>query len=64
MNTAQFIANILIQCMHDVGPQNVVQVIMDNAKNYRVVGMLIEMQFEHLVLSTLSTSCYKSWVGK
>ncbi|XP_057831543.1 uncharacterized protein LOC131042228 [Cryptomeria japonica] len=48
MKDAQFIANILIQCIQDVGPQNVVQVITDNAKNCRAAGMLIETRFEHI----------------
>lgn len=45
---AQFIANILIQCIQDVGPQNVVQVITHNAKNCRAPSMLIETRFEHI----------------
>ena len=48
MKDAQFIANILIQCIQDVGPQNVVQVITDNAKNCKAAGMLIETRFEHI----------------
>ena len=45
---AQFIANILIECINDIGPQNVVQVITDNAKNCRAAGLLVETQFPHI----------------
>ena len=45
---AQFIANILIECINEAGPQNVVQVVTDNAKNYRAAGMLVETQFPHI----------------
>ena len=38
----QFIANILIEAIEQVGPRNVVQVITDNAKNCRAVGLLVE----------------------
>jgi hypothetical protein len=43
-----FIANILIQAIEQVGPQNVVQVITDNAKNCRAAGLLVEERFEHI----------------
>ena len=45
---AQFIADILIQCIQDVGPENVVQVITDNAKNCRAAVLLIERRFDHI----------------
>ena len=45
---AQFIADILIQCINEVGPQNVVQVVTDNAKNCRAAGMLVETRFPHI----------------
>ena len=43
-----FIANILIQAIEQVGPQNVVQVMTDNAKNCRVVSLLVEERYEHI----------------
>ena len=43
-----FIANILIQAIEQVGPQNVVQVVTDNAKNCGVVGLLVEERYEHI----------------
>jgi hypothetical protein len=43
-----FIANILIQAIEQVGPQNVVQVITDNAKNCRAAGLLVEERYEHI----------------
>ena len=48
MKDAQFIADILIQCIQDVGPENVVQVITDNAKNCRAEGLLIEKCSEYI----------------
>ena len=48
MKDAQFIADILIQCIEDVGPENVVQVVINNAKNCRAAGLLIERRFEHI----------------
>ncbi|KAH9326345.1 hypothetical protein KI387_006523 [Taxus chinensis] len=45
---AQFIANILIEAIESVGPQNVVQVITDNAKICRAAGLIIEDKYEHI----------------
>ncbi|XP_059073578.1 uncharacterized protein LOC131874296 [Cryptomeria japonica] len=42
------IANILFQAIEQVGPQNVVQVITDNAKNCRVVKLLVEECYKHI----------------
>lgn len=43
-----FIANIFIQAIEQVGPQNVVQVIPDNVKNCRAAGLLVEERYEHI----------------
>ena len=38
-----YIANVLNETIEQVGPKNVVQVVMDNAKNCQVVGHLINL---------------------
>ncbi|XXG79431.1 hypothetical protein AAC387_Pa09g0501 [Persea americana] len=44
-----FIYGLLKEAIEDVGPQNVIQVITDNAKNCVGAGHLIETQFENIV---------------
>ncbi|XP_059077784.1 uncharacterized protein LOC131876424 [Cryptomeria japonica] len=44
----QFIAEILISAIESVGSRNVVQVIMDNAKNCRAAGLLVEQRYDHI----------------
>ena len=44
-----FIYGLLKEVIEDVGPQNVIQVITDNAKNCAGAGHLIETQFENIV---------------
>ena len=39
---ASFISSILIDAIESVGPQNVVQVITDNAQVCKVVGLIVE----------------------
>uniref|UniRef100_A0A803MM66 DUF659 domain-containing protein n=1 Tax=Chenopodium quinoa TaxID=63459 RepID=A0A803MM66_CHEQI len=43
-----FIANLMKEVIHEVGRQNVVQVITDNAANCKGAGELIEMEFPHI----------------
>jgi len=43
-----FIANILCQAIEEVGPRNVVQVVIDNAKNCRAAGLLVEERYSHI----------------
>lgn len=43
-----FIANILIQVIEQVGPQNVFQVVTDNAKNCRATDLLVEERYKHI----------------
>lgn len=45
---AQFIANILFESIEAVGPENVVQVITNNAKNCKAAGMLVEARYGHI----------------
>ncbi|XP_057865649.2 uncharacterized protein LOC131073259 isoform X2 [Cryptomeria japonica] len=48
LKDSPFIANILFQAIEQVGPQNVVQVITDNAKNCRAAGLLVEERYKHI----------------
>lgn len=45
---ASFFANTLIESIDMVGPQNVVQVIMDNVKNCRAVESMVEDTYNHI----------------
>ena len=44
-----FIFGLLKEVILEVGLENVVQVITDNAANCKAVGQLIEGQFPHIV---------------
>ncbi|XP_022145205.1 uncharacterized protein LOC111014710 [Momordica charantia] len=44
-----FIANLMKEVINEVGPDNVVQVITDNAPNCKGAGQLIEGQFPMIV---------------
>eukprot|EP00268_Persea_americana_P006990 TRINITY_DN12554_c0_g1_i1.p1 TRINITY_DN12554_c0_g1~~TRINITY_DN12554_c0_g1_i1.p1 ORF type:complete len:113 (-),score=18.75 TRINITY_DN12554_c0_g1_i1:183-521(-) len=44
-----FIYGLLKEVIEDVGPQNVIKVIIDNAKNCSGAGHLIEAQLENIV---------------
>ncbi|XP_057512306.1 uncharacterized protein LOC130794414 isoform X1 [Actinidia eriantha] len=48
-----FIANLMKEVIHEVGPQHVIQIITDNGPNCKAAGQLIETQFPHI----LWTSC-------
>ncbi|KAK1586334.1 hypothetical protein Q3G72_001452 [Acer saccharum] len=43
-----FISNLLIEAIREIGPQNVVQVITDNALVCKAAGLLVESQFKHI----------------
>jgi hypothetical protein len=45
---AEFISRILIDSIESVGPDNVVQVITDNAKVCRAAGALVEARYDHI----------------
>ena len=45
---ANFIAKLLIESIESVGVDNVVQVVTENAKVCKVVGALVEAQYEHI----------------
>nr|GEY51166.1 hAT dimerization domain, ribonuclease H-like domain protein [Tanacetum cinerariifolium] len=43
-----FIADLMKEVINEIGHQNVVQIITDNATNYKAAGQLIESQFPHI----------------
>eukprot|EP01018_Ginkgo_biloba_P007606 Gb_17041 [translate_table: standard] len=43
-----FIANILIDAIESVGPSNVVQLIIDNARVCKAAGLLVEARYENI----------------
>jgi len=45
---AAFISSILIDAIESVGPQNVVQVITDNAQVCRAAGLIVEGRYDHI----------------
>eukprot|EP00253_Pinus_taeda_P003127 PITA_03127 len=48
MKDSQFIADILIEAVELVGPENVVQVITDNATVCRAAGLIVEGKYQHI----------------
>eukprot|EP01018_Ginkgo_biloba_P016970 Gb_25383 [translate_table: standard] len=48
LKNATFIANILIDAIESVGPSNVVQVITDNARVRKAVGLLVEARYDNI----------------
>ena len=48
MKDSKFIYRILIEAIETVGGENVVQVVTDNAKNYRSTDALVESQYDHI----------------
>eukprot|EP01018_Ginkgo_biloba_P002712 Gb_02256 [translate_table: standard] len=48
LKDATFIANILIDAIESVGPLNVVQVITDNARVCKAVGLLVETRYDNI----------------
>ena len=45
---SKFISHILIDAIEPVGPDNVVQVVTDNAKVCRAAGIIIESRYDHI----------------
>ena len=43
-----FITNLLKEIINEVGHENVVQIITDNAKNYKGAGEIIEGMFHQI----------------
>jgi hypothetical protein len=51
MASSQNIANILLKTIDEVGPTDVIQVITDNAANYKGAGKIIERKYTHIFWS-------------
>ena len=45
---AQFIADILIKSIEQIGPNKVVQVVTDNAPVCKAAGLIVESRFDHI----------------
>ncbi|KAL5730716.1 hypothetical protein ACHQM5_003510 [Ranunculus cassubicifolius] len=46
--TGEFLANFIMSGIEEIGAENVVQVVTDNAKNYGSAGRLIEGHYPHV----------------
>ncbi|GFY85412.1 hypothetical protein Acr_04g0001500 [Actinidia rufa] len=55
---AEYVANLFVQTINDLGEVNVVQIITDNALNYKAVGLTIEAKYPHLASSSC---CERNW---
>ena len=49
---AQFIANVIIKSIEQVGPNRVMQVITDNAPICKASGLIIEGRYDHIFWTT------------
>ncbi|KAL5706899.1 hypothetical protein ACHQM5_025007 [Ranunculus cassubicifolius] len=50
--TGEYLANFIMSGIEDVGAENVVQVVTDNAKNCISAGRLIEAHYPHVIKTT------------
>ena len=48
LKDAQFIADILIKSIEQIGPCKVVQVITDNAPVCTATGLIVESKYDHI----------------
>ena len=48
VKVAEFISRILIDAIESVGSDNVVQVVTDNAKVCKAVGIIVESRYDHI----------------
>ncbi|GJN30743.1 hypothetical protein PR202_gb19077 [Eleusine coracana subsp. coracana] len=48
MKSKEYIADLLIQVIETIGPKNVVQVITDNAANYKAAGLIVEAKYSNI----------------
>ena len=65
----KFIASKLDDCIKKAGPQNVIQIITDNAYAYKGAGAIIEGKYPHIfwtpcALHTLNLTLKNICVGK
>ncbi|XP_058217264.1 uncharacterized protein LOC131328329 [Rhododendron vialii] len=45
---AEYVANLFLQVIKDLGEANVVQIVTDNASNYKAAGLTIEAKYPHV----------------
>ena len=53
-----YMFDLLKDVIKEVGPQNVVQVITDNAPVCKAAGLLIEAEFPHIFFVSPQVFCY------
>lgn len=53
--SGSYIANVISDSIEALGKENVTQAIMDNSKNYRVAGRLLENHFSLIYTTGCST---------
>ena len=55
IKSGAYIADVLSESIEEVGPKNVVQVVMDNAKNCQAAGCLINLHYPHIFSNGCAT---------
>ena len=50
-----YISTVFNNTIEEVGPKNVVQAGMDNAKNFQAINALIDLQYPHIFSNGIST---------
>lgn len=45
---SNFIANILIETIEQVGPANVVRIVIDNAPVWKSAGLIVQSRYDHI----------------
>lgn len=54
---AAFVAEVFIQAIKEVGPENVVQVITDNGANFKAAGSIVESKYPHIFWTPCVVHC-------
>ena len=47
----EYVANLFVQTINNLGEANVVQIITENASNYKAAGLTIEAKYPHVFLT-------------
>ena len=55
IKTGSYIASIIGKVIDEVGEKHMVQMVMDNAANFRVVGTILEQHYQCLYTSSCNT---------
>ena len=48
IKSMDYIAGIFLECIEEIGAANVVQIVTDNAANYKAAGQIIETKYPHI----------------